>query len=101
MGKTNNFKIFGSKKVKGPQQDIQKPTFISNAQSKDWERQIILKSLGAIKLKGLNRISKNLTIYIFTLTITRVNKTNIVSGPVSLQKIPVMYAFFFTPVLNV
>jgi len=28
------------------------------------------------------------------------NKTNIVSGPASLQNIPVMYAFF-TPVLNV
>ena len=32
--------------------------------------------------------------------LTEKNKTNIVSGPASLQNIPVMYAFF-TPVLNV
>jgi len=35
-----------------------------------------------------------------TVAVTDYNKTNIVSGPASLQNIPVMYAFF-TPVLNV
>jgi len=46
---------------------------------------------------------KNISIKFMTrenITLPLKNKTNIMSGPASLQNIPVMYAFF-TPVLNV